>query len=212
MICISILEESVEECLRLLEGVECAEIRMEKLSCGPEGVAKIFSSHPRLIATFRHGAQGEDRKTDFLIRAVEAGAAYVDVEVEWEGPGKDEVIRRARAAGCSVIVSYHNHETTPGKEDLVAVIDRCFLQGADLAKVACFVRADRENARLLGLLDDRRPLIVIGMGPRGRITRVLSPLLGSRLSYAAVSAGKETAEGQTDAATLERLLREFADA
>jgi len=212
MICISILEESIEESLRLLEGVECAEIRMEKLICRPEGVARIFSSHPRLIATFRPGAQGEDRKTAFLSRAVEAGAAYVDVEVEWEGPGKTDVIRRARAAGCSVIVSYHNHETTPGKEDLEAVIDRCFLQGADLAKIACFVRTDRENARLLGLLDDRRPLIVIGMGPRGRITRVLSPLLGSRLSYAAVSAGKETAKGQMDAATLERLLREFADA
>ena len=212
MICICIREESVEECLRLLEGVECAEIRMEKLVCGPEDVARIFLSHPRLIATFRPDAHGDDRRAAFLSRAIESGAAYVDVEVEWKGPGKDEVIRKARAAGCRVIVSYHNHEATPGRTDLEAIIDRCFRQGADLAKIACFVRTDRENARLIGLLDDGRPLIVIGMGPIGRITRVLSPLLGSQLAYAAVSAGKETAEGQTDTASLQHLLKEFADA
>ncbi|MHB8095155.1 MAG: type I 3-dehydroquinate dehydratase [Candidatus Aminicenantales bacterium] len=211
MICISIGEASVEDCLLAIGGAECAEIRLDLLAAGPEAVERIFASHPRLIATCRPGSLAEESRAELLIRAIDSGAAYVDVELEWEGPVRDRVVDRARAAGCRVIVSFHDHETTPESAGLRKIIERSFDRGADAVKVACRVRSDRENARLLGLLDDSRPLIVIGMGDRGRITRIAAPLLGSLWTYAAAFPGKETADGQRDAASLARLLKEWAD-
>ena len=40
------------------------------------------------------------------------------------------------------------------------------------------------------------PLIAISMGEKGKITRVLGPLLGSYLTFAAIATGKESAPGQ----------------
>jgi 3-dehydroquinate dehydratase I len=211
MICISIGEASVADCLRAIEGAECAEIRLDLLAAGPEAVERIFSSHPRLIATCRPGSLAEQSRAELLIRAIDSGAAFVDVELEWESPIRDGIVARARAAGCRVIVSYHDHETTPERAELLKIIERSFDRGADAVKVACRVRSDRENARLIGLLDDSRPLIIIGMGDRGRITRIAAPLLGSLWTYAAAFPGKETADGQQDAASLARRMKEWAD-
>jgi len=47
------------------------------------------------------------------------------------------------------------------------------------------------------------------MGRKGRLTRILAPLLGCPFTYASIDGGKETAEGQIDAASLRRILLEF---
>ncbi len=208
MICLSVGERTMAECLRAIQGTECAEIRLDKLNADPEEAAKIFAAHPQLIATCRSTGD-EERKKNLLLRAIEAGAAFVDVEIEWEGPARDAVVRTAREKGCRVIVSYHNHEETPDEADLASSVNRCFDKGADIAKIACRVRAMRDNARLLGLLDDRRKLIVTGMGEEGRVTRIAAPLCGSLLTYASLAEGKETAKGQMSAAELSRLIMEI---
>jgi 3-dehydroquinate dehydratase-1 len=69
----------------------------------------------------------------------------------------------------------------------------------------------RDNARLLGLLDLGVPLVVVGMGRLGRLTRIAAPLLGSLFTYASLGAGRETADGQLDAASLERILLELGE-
>ena len=74
--------------------------------------------------------------------------------------------------------------------------EKCFEAGADIAKIACKVKSNGDNARLLSLLDSKKEIIVIGMGRKGRITRITAPLLGSPITFAALEKGKETAEGQ----------------
>ncbi len=212
MICLSVAEPTVEACLLAVLGAEWAEIRLDALrDAGPEEAAVIFAAHPRLIATFRSmaGEGDKERKRAMLIAAVEAGAAGVDVEIEWTRPARDEVIRAARAAGSRVIVSYHNHDLTPGRAELEAIVERCFEAGASTAKIACRVNGPRDNARLLGLLDDERSLIVVGMGRGGRVTRLAAPFCGGFLTFASAGAGKETAEGQLDAAALKGLMGEI---
>lgn len=208
MICLSVGERTIEACLRAVRTAECAEIRLDRLEAGPKEAAAIFAAHPRLIATCRPIGD-EDRKKEFLLRAIEAGAAFVDVEIEWKGPARNEVIRAARKKGCRVIVSFHDHEKTPGADELKSIVDRCFEKGAEITKIACRVREPRDAARLLGLLDDKRTLIVAGMGREGRIVRVAAPLCGSFLTFASAGAGKETAEGQMDEAALKRMLGEI---
>jgi 3-dehydroquinate dehydratase I len=209
MICVSIAEPTAAACLGALEGVGLAEIRLDKMRFGPAGVREVFSSHPRLIATCRPGGLPEDKRRRLLLAAVEAGAAFVDIEIEADARFRERLTSAAHARNCRVIVSYHNHRRTPARAELEAVVGRAFASGADIAKIACLVRERRDNARLLGLLDLGPPLIIIGMGKRGRLTRIVAPFLGSLFSYASLGDGKQTAEGQLDAVSLERLLLEL---
>ena len=180
---------------------------MDKMQLTPNDVPGLFSRARTLIATCRPGGQSDEERKRLLMRAIASGAAFVDVEIESETVYREEIVAKARSHGCRVIVSHHNFERTPERPALEACVSACFDAGADIAKIACMVRSSGENARLLSLLDTDRKIVVVGMGERGRITRVLAPLLGSPFTYASFAEGKETADGQIDRETLQELLR-----
>lgn len=206
MICVSLAEQTAEDCIKALEGIEFAEVRLDRMDVTPADIEKIFSVHSNLIATCRPGRQDRDTRLAFLAAAIQTGAAFVDIEVEADEEFKNAIRKAAREKGCRVIVSYHNYEKTPGQPELVQIVRSCFDSGGDIAKIACKVHADQENVRLLSLLEEKRPLVVIGLGTRGRVTRLAAPLLGSPFTYASLSPGKETAEGQLEKESLETML------
>jgi len=211
VICVSLAETSVKECLAVLKEVEFAEIRMDKIEDISDGIRAIFSSHPRLIATYRPGRKDKDERYSALEEAIEEGAAYVDVELEADDSYRNRIIRKAREKNCKVIISYHNRNKIPERAELEHIVDWCFDSGADIAKIACNVVSLKDNARLLGLLNDARPVVVVGMGHKGRITRIAALLLGSPFAYASLSAGKETAEGQIDWKSLKEIYKRIKD-
>lgn len=207
-ICISIGGRTAGECLKALKGQEFAEIRLDMLERATgQDVKRLFAGKLKLIATCRPGKLADGWRKELLLEAIDTGAAYVDVEVEAGDGYKKEIVAAAKAKGCAAIVSFHDHDKTPGEGELKQIVDWCFESGADIAKIACKVNTDGDNARLLGLLDDRREIIVVGMGTKGRITRIAAPLLGSPFTFASAAAGKETAEGQIDGRTLDAILR-----
>jgi 3-dehydroquinate dehydratase-1 len=209
MICVSIAEATAEGAVRAARGLELAEIRLDAMAeseLTPENIRRIFSLPAKLVATCRAGKLGEGKRKEALSLAIDAGAGYVDIEVESPDPYKKELIEKARAGGCKAIVSYHDYKRTPPEAELRQIIQWCFDSGADIAKIACMVQNDADNARLLGLLDSGKSVVVIGMGERGRVTRVVAPLLGSPFTYASAGKGKETAEGQMDKAALEKAM------
>lgn len=213
MICLSLGNPSVELCQELLPGVELAEIRLDGADLSLEQIQWIFTFHDNLIATYRPKAGNEapGKRKIALLTAVEAGAAYVDIEIEAEAAFKKEIMQAARLRGCRVILSYHNYENTPSKKQLDAVIEQCFSEGADIAKIACQVHSEADSARILSLYDypgqfHQGKITAIGMGEKGKITRLAAPLLGAPFTYASQAPGKETAPGQLDKDTLEKLL------
>lgn len=215
MICVSIAESSVRGCLKALNGLDLAEIRMEGMDLTRNDIQRIFSQPVKLIATCRPGRILDEKRMEHLLYAIHAGASYVDVEIESDGAWKREIIKTAGRKECQVIMSFHDYEKTPGLERLKAVVSRCFSEGADIVKIACMVRSEQDNARLLGLLNRRQhknKLIVIGMGEKGKITRIVAPFFGSLFSYASLSPGKETAEGQITKENLEAITRGVRDA
>ncbi len=211
MICVSIAERSAGECLKALTGLAFAEIRMDRMQrLTVKDVHDIFSVDVDLIATCRPGTFSEDERKGLLVEAIEAGASYVDIEADSDGSFTREIIAKARSRSCAVIISFHDYEKTPEREELLRIVSLCFESGGDIAKIACKVNSERDNARLLGLLDSGRDIIVIGMGEKGRITRIVAPILGSPFTYAAPARGRETADGQLDRETMERYLRMFS--
>jgi 3-dehydroquinate dehydratase type I len=208
MICVSIAEKTPEENVKALKDIDFAEIRIDRMD-RPQipGIKKIFSQHTRLIATCRPGKISDQKRQTLLTTAISAGAAYVDIGLGTDKGIKKAILKKARSAGCKVIVSYHNFKTTPDETKLRDIIEECFVSGADIAKIACMVHSDRENIILLGLLLDSRPLLVIGMGEKGKVTRIAAPILGSPFTYASLSSGRETAEGQLDKINLEKIFQ-----
>jgi len=207
MICVSLKEDNTDLCLSALQKINFAEIRLDRMSLSKKEIYKVFSSHPKLIATCRPGKYPEAVRKSFLIGAIEAGAAFVDLELKTKECFLNEVIQKAAKHNCKVILSYHDFNKTPPLNSLVRLTNECFSRGADIAKIACYVQNKQENSRLLSLLQNKRPVIAVGMGKLGRITRIASLFCGSPFNYASLVKGKETAEGQLDKKTLEYIFR-----
>lgn len=206
-ICVSLAERTADECVAALKCVDFAEVRLDSMSVTADDVAHIFSSHSALIATCRPGGRTDAERKELLIAAIEAGAKFVDVELESDEQYRNAIVTLARARGCRVIVSFHDYEKTPERQALERLVSSCFQSGADIAKIACVVQSQRDAARLLSLLDTARHVVVAGMGKHGRAMRLIAPLLGSPFTYASFAPGKETADGQIDRETLEELLQ-----
>ena len=212
MICVSVAEPTLEACLAALDGLEFAEVRIDKMTdARPEDMPRLFSSDRPMIVTCRPGPHPEILRGELLTAAIEAGAAYADIELEAEPGLLKAVAETVRTRSARLIISYHNHESTPPGEELRGLRESCFESGADIAKLACRVLNPRDAARLLGLLDDPRSQVVVGMGELGKIVRAAAPLLGGVFTFAAKAPGKETADGQLDRSSLERILRELTN-
>jgi 3-dehydroquinate dehydratase-1 len=206
-ICVSIAGLSAAETIRAIRKVKMAEIRIDRMKVSKEEVGKIFSSAKNLIATCRKGQMNDSDRAELLIAAIEGGASYVDVELDSTKDYADRIVKKAREVGCRVILSYHNYAVTPPDLDLENIVRLCRDQGADLIKIACKANSYLDSARLLGLLGREKNLIVIGMGEKGKITRAVAPILGSPFTYASLSEGMETADGQIEVNKLKKILR-----
>jgi 3-dehydroquinate dehydratase-1 len=198
-----------------LSNIACAEIRMERMALTKGDIAKIFSQPVLLIATCRPGELRDKKRKEYLAAAIEAGAGYVDIEVESDTVYKKEIMEKARSKGCKVIISFHDYEGTPSTERLSSIVSLCFSEGADIAKVACKANSFVDSARLIGLLGQEEfkgRVVVVGMGEKGKITRIVAPLLGSPFAFASLREGRETAEGQIEKTRLESIVGLLEDA
>jgi 3-dehydroquinate dehydratase-1 len=207
MICVSLAESNLNDFLVSLRGVDFAEIRLDRADLTVAEVTQLFSVHPKLVATCRPGPFPDGHRKGLLLAAIDAGAVYVDIELESERTFREEIIAGARSRRCTIIISFHDYEKTPGREMLEATLAECFRAGADVAKIACMARSERDAARLLGLLDTNKKVVTVAMGTKGRIARIAAPLLGSPFTFASLQRGKETADGQIDRVTLVELIR-----
>ncbi|WP_353683780.1 type I 3-dehydroquinate dehydratase [Thermodesulfovibrio sp. 3907-1M] len=88
-----------------------------------------------------------------------------------------------------LIGSYHRFDTTPSTEELERVFEKGFNLGVDIIKIATMVneREDIERLSLFLLNHRKNNIIVIGMGKKGRLTRVIFPALGSLITYASLN-------------------------
>lgn len=212
MICVSVAETGIAACLKRLDSLSFAEVRIDALKEARAGdMPRIFTGEKRMIATCRPGRYSEAARRDLLKSALESGAAYVDIELGTEKSMRRDLLAAAHGRGAELIVSHHDYDRTPLPDRLHKLVDQCFAEGADIAKIACRVRVRRDAARLLGLLDDSRSLVVVGMGEMGRIVRAVAPVLGGVFTYASLEVGMETAPGQPDKSSMERMIDDLTN-
>jgi 3-dehydroquinate dehydratase type I len=194
------------DCLALVKEEPFVELRFDLLDLTPDQVTEVVQAAKKSIATYRPGTADPDRRMQTMIRAIIAGATFVDIELDSDSYYRKELMKSAREHGREVIISYHNFDRTPGASILRDIAADCKKAGADVVKIACRVKGTRDVRALMGLytLDER--MVVVGMGDKGLITRVAAPFVGAEFTFAAPEAGRETAPGQIDRQSLVRLI------
>ncbi len=196
MICVAISDKNTDKCLKLMDSAEMAEIRLDLTGYSLTEIEKVFSHPVPKIATCRADKTGLVVQREKLMKAIELGSSYVDIEIEVPDEQRNEIVAFAREHNCRVIISYHNFENTPPLQELFAIANDCYSKGADVAKVVTTINNDYENACILALYSLNRPMVALGMGEKGKITRIIAPFMGAEFSFAASDEGAGTAPGQ----------------
>jgi 3-dehydroquinate dehydratase-1 len=209
MICVSLGSLSFEECTEALSKAECAEIRMDLLDFSDGQFKTLFASKQKTIATCRADKYNDTERLQKLKLAITSGADFVDVEFESDEQFREQLVDFAHSNKAKVIISYHNYDNTPGKNELEQIINQSFKWGADYAKLATMAVSVADNARVLGLYENYKNLIAFCMGEKGMITRLTAPLLGSLFTYAALNSELIIAPGQLTIEQLENIYKEI---
>jgi 3-dehydroquinate dehydratase/shikimate dehydrogenase len=139
---------------------------------------------------------------EILGRAVKAGCAWCDVEIETAGRIAASDLKRALAP-ANVLVSHHDFRATP--RNLPAIARSLRRLGGDAIKIAAHCRSVGDSVRVCELARGRRDVVAVPMGEVGLAGRVLSARMGSALTYAGVK--QTTAPGQLSLDTFVDLYR-----
>ncbi len=220
LICVSIAAEDAASALRLAEPVlpivDLVEIRLDAMRISE--FKSIIAAIPKpVLATNRPQWEGgqcsdsEEARVDSLCRAVEAGAAYVDVELRTEASLRDRLLAAARSRGARVIVSSHDFASTPALPTLRETLGMMIASKADIGKIVTTAATAEETLRILSLQLDARaagfPMSAFAMGDAGRISRLATLYLGGCMTYAAPDELQATAPGQLSVTRLKALIR-----
>ena len=227
MICTTIINKDLQGVLAALEGCEMAEIRLDSCDLSMKDIDEVFSSDVPLVATCRiaeimandpslqdlpeqsreiRAMQNAERR---LVRAIEAGARYVDVEMEAQKQMSKRVRNAAHENGTVFIRSYHDFAGTATVEELRGMVEKCRYHGADIVKLVTMAHSQEDVDRVMSLyqwcgkeasggveaLADGG-LVAFCMGEAGKQSRIDCLKYGSPYTYAALTAEEAAAPGQ----------------
>jgi 3-dehydroquinate dehydratase I len=141
-----------------------------------EGGRNVSLSEPRVVQ---------------LYEAVCAARCVDLIDYELSHPG--EAFERLRAASrqheIALVGSYHNFQSTPPAEALVAKFRDARTKGADIGKVAVMPKSPADVLTLLAATYEANasldiPLISMSMGGYGSVSRMIGGVFGSALTFA----------------------------
>ena len=211
MICVSIHDVSFELAAQYAREYPFVEFRLETLPVSIEEAGLLFSIAKRSVATCRPLGTEPQRRIQMLEAGLKNEADFVDIEIDAKDQLLEKMGDRVHETGSKLIVSYHNFERTPEEGILVEVYETACKYKADIVKIACSVHCHEDNLRLLSLCLRYPSLLVIGMGPVGRISRLFAPFLGSPFTFACPDDQPESAPGQLPYSKMKNLQKELQE-
>ena len=190
------------------------ELRVDVMSSWQ--MEDIIAHSPKpVIITYRSTEQGGKGTSDYAVhgqilsKALEVGAEFVDVEHAMPADLQDRLFQGR--GKTRIILSCHVLHETPNRSELEKRFLSLARTGPDIVKIVTHANEPEDNLRVLGLIPVARdhgiPIITFCMGPLGRTSRFVSPLLGGFLTFASLSRGEESASGQLTATEMRELLK-----
>ncbi|WP_294968452.1 type I 3-dehydroquinate dehydratase [uncultured Methanosphaera sp.] len=167
---------------------------------------KSISDIP-IILTNRTGTeggffQGSEEERIKILSDNACFVEYIDVELSTDNTLRQKVIDNAN----KTIISYHNFNETPSFEYLEDIVIKAKNIG-DIPKVAVKPQKLEDTFILLKLMMKYRNMIGISMDKIGAYTRVIGPIIGAPITYAAIDS--HSAPGQLDIKTTDEIIRKL---
>jgi 3-dehydroquinate dehydratase/shikimate dehydrogenase len=200
MICITGSERTVETLAQRLEAhrqFSLQEVRLDLLERIDEQVYPLLRS-PGVVVTCRSVSEGgafrgsESERLHLLARALVEEPGYVDLELSTTATFRHEVF--ACRGKTRLILSVHHYAADREYLERAGGMQR---EEADLLKVAVTVEDAADLAPLRRCLsDEERPVLRIGMGDAGLLSRALFSRFGSPWTYVVPDGSPAVAPGQ----------------
>jgi len=201
MICVVIkgptFEEAHHQISKALEYADLVELRLDLFEILDLEALKSLQTHFSIPMIFTLRSQSKRLEDIRSLAALKP--QYLDLEEETPPYFIAEIASQYPAV--KLILSYHHFEATP--EDLEGIYFEMKKTPAYFYKVAVTAQNSLDAMRLIFWAkesDDK--LIAISMGSHGQISRILSPMIGCPITYAALEEGGEVAPGQLSAKIL----------
>ncbi len=228
MICVPIsaagTAEAIEKMGRARPLADLVELRIDRIP-DADLTRLIAARRTPVIVTNRSRQEGggftgtEEERVALLISAVRLGADYVDIEAVTDPALKAPLIACLAGSATRLIVSWHDFSGTPPGDFLEAKLAECMADRPAIVKIVTHARTAADCLRLLVLIPEAlrrgQPIAAFCMGKRGKISRIMAPLLGSVISYASLELEEASAPGQLtiqEMETINRIMgRETAD-
>ena len=229
-ICVPIVENTYDEILAAADHVLAACPDIVEWRCDhfdqaedPEAAKHILQALHQILGdipvlfTFRTQKEGGVKNITPTVyqhlncQVVKSGLAdLIDVEILTGDDVVCTILDTAHRAGVPVVASSHNFQSTPSKEEILAILTKMDRMGADILKIAVMPQSRKDVLTLLAATEEMdrrtaRPLITMSMGPLGMISRLCGEAFGSSLTFGSV--GKSSAPGQVDARELAGVLK-----
>ena len=153
----------------------------------------LYLSEPR-----KSRNPAEELAENQLLKAIEAGAKYVDLEVE-APPMMGRRIRQAcQQHGSMLIRSFHDFERTPAEPILLSLLEKGRRFGGEVVKIVTTATGKADVDRVMDLYREAEPgtLVAFCMGPEGRESRLEALRRGAPFTYACLTPEEATAPGQ----------------
>ena len=224
-ICIPITAENTETAVRKMRrpyrfsGV--SELILElRIDCirDPHLETILSQKGGKVIVTNRRVEEGgrfagtEEERVKTLRQAAALGADYVDIEASTDRDLIAELKREIvdTRSPAKLIVSYHDFQRTPPEGSLREKVDVCCEWAPAIVKIVTMAGSVEDNLTILRLIPYARrkglEIIAFCMGSAGRISRIMSPILGAYLCFAAAGRSEATAPGQMEARDMLRVF------
>ncbi len=167
----------------------------------------IFRKEIPLIFTFRHVREGGAKSFSSQARlstiqaAVESGEVdLVDIELDNDPVFLQRIKSMMKKRHIPLILSFHDFHKTPDEERILEKFKEERRMGADVLKIAVMPNSFEDVLMLMkATLNARKelpdqPMIAISMGKWGKISRMISGLYGSDMTF--VQGNEASAPGQ----------------
>jgi 3-dehydroquinate dehydratase type I len=195
--------EALEKMARAEALADIMEIRLDFMTSFDLSALISGATRP-LIITHRSRREGgigttaHEIRARHLLKAMDAGARFVDVELSMPLDHRQQILRYR--SKTEVIVSSHIRNGTPPFAELEAMLRKAAATGADVVKIVTLARHMEDNLEVLRLIPVARAMglkiIAFCMGPLGKISRIACPLLGGFLTFASLGENEASAPGQ----------------
>jgi 3-dehydroquinate dehydratase-1 len=189
---------------------------IQKVKVALVGIRTILPVTP-LIFTFRSHKEGGEKEvsTDYYFdlnkEVTETGLVdLIDVELFNDENDVLSLVETAHAHDVFVIISNHDFNKTPPRNEIVTRLRKAQDLGADLPKIAVMPTSTADVITLLDATNTMseqfadRPIITMSMAGQGVISRLAGEVFGSALTFGAAKKG--SAPGQVAVADLRTVL------